>query len=182
MSLSLYDTSVGVFIRQLKNLSAVLQKAETWCDDNGKPHAELLEARLSPDMYPLTSQIRLAARWARNGALLNEGYAFKATDGKPELRHTFAELQQLVHDAMEFLQAVRPEDIAGAENRPVSVWSSGEEGQGHNVKLDAGHKLLSQVIFPNFWFHDSMAYAICRMKGVPVGKLDFLMGGAGPVG
>ncbi|KKY27191.1 putative protein of unknown function DUF1993 [Diplodia seriata] len=179
MSLSLYDTTVAVFIRQLKNLSAVLKKAEKWCDDNQKPHSELLEARLAPDMYPLTSQIRLAVRWARNGALLNKDYHFMATDGKPELKHTFAELQGLIQDALGFLQSVKAEDIEGAEKKPVSVWSSGEEGKGHNVKLNSGHTLLTQAIFPNFWFHDAAAYNICRMKGVPLGKMDFLMG-AGP--
>lgn len=55
----------------------------------------------------------------------------------------------------------------------------GEEGKGHNVKLNSGHTLLTQAIFPNFWFHDAAAYNICRMKGVPLGKMDFLMG-AGP--
>ncbi|KAL1633436.1 hypothetical protein SLS58_011067 [Diplodia intermedia] len=173
MSLSLYDTTVVVFVRQLKNLSAVLKKAEKWCDDNQKPHSELLEARLAPDMYPLTSQIRLAVRWARNGALLNKDYYFLATDGKPELKHTFAELQGLIQDALDFLQSVKPEDIEGAEKKPVS------EGKGHNVKLNSGHTLLTQAIFPNFWFHDAAAYNICRMKGVPLGKMDFLMG-AGP--
>jgi hypothetical protein len=27
---------------------------------------------------------------------------------------------------------------------------------------------------PNFYFHASMAYAILRAKGVPVGKIDYL--------
>ncbi|EOD45299.1 hypothetical protein BKCO1_500057 [Neofusicoccum parvum] len=125
MSLPLYDTTVGVFIRRLKTISALLKKAEKWCDDNGKPHSELLEARLAPDMYPLTSQIRLSARWARNGALLNKNYAFLATDGKPELNHTFAELQGIIHETLEFLQSVKAEDLEGSANAPVSVWSSG---------------------------------------------------------
>lgn len=76
-------------------------------------------------MYPLTSQIRLSARWARNGALLNKNYAFLATDGKPELNHTFAELQGIIHETLEFLQSVKAEDLEGSANAPVSVWSSG---------------------------------------------------------
>lgn len=61
----------------------------------------------------------------------------------------------------------------------IFVVDSGEEGKGYNAKFDAGYKLINQVVFPNFWFHDSTAYDICRMKGVPLGKADFLMG-AGP--
>ncbi|KAF4541945.1 hypothetical protein BFW01_g3761 [Lasiodiplodia theobromae] len=180
MPLPFYDTTVAVFIRQLKNLSAILQKAEKWCDDNGKPHSEVLEARLAPDMYSLPSQIRLSVRWARNGVLLNKNYHFKSSQTKPDVEHVFAELQAIIQEELDFLQAVKPEDIEGAENRPLSVWTSGEEGKGIGMKFDAGHKLLTQIVFPNFWFHISTAYAICRMAGVPLGKQDFVMA-AGPI-
>lgn len=43
-------------------------------------------------------------------------------------------------------------------------------------KFDSGHKMLMQIVFPQFWFHETTAYAICRMKGVPLGKADFLLG------
>lgn len=47
------------------------------------------------------------------------------------------------------------------------------------MEFDAGYKLVNQVVFPSFWFHVTAAYAIGRMKGVPLGKADFLMS-AGP--
>lgn len=52
----------------------------------------------------------------------------------------------------------------------------GEPGKGPVSKFDTGHKMLMQVVFPQFWFHETTAYAICRMKGVPLGKRDFLLG------
>lgn len=36
---------------------------------------------------------------------------------------------------------------------------------------------LGQFVIPNFWFHASMVYAICRMQGVELGKMDWLTGG-----
>ena len=32
---------------------------------------------------------------------------------------------------------------------------------------------------PNFHFHLTTAYAICRQKGAPLGKADFFAGGLG---
>jgi hypothetical protein len=37
-----------------------------------------------------------------------------------------------------------------------------------------GNTYVHGFAIPNFFFHLSMAYALLRMKGVPVGKLDFL--------
>lgn len=35
-------------------------------------------------------------------------------------------------------------------------------------------KMLVEVLVPNTLFHVTTAYGILRMKGVPLGKLDFL--------
>ena len=41
--------------------------------------------------------------------------------------------------------------------------------------------LFSQQAYglPNFFFHYTAAYCLLRMKGVPVGKLDYLVGKEG---
>lgn len=85
----------------------------------------MLEARLAPDMYSLPSQIRLSVRWARNGVLLNKNYHFKSSQTKPDVEQVFAELQAIIQEELDFLQSIKPEDIEGAENRPLSVWTSG---------------------------------------------------------
>ena len=61
MSLSLHDISVPVFIRAFRNLSEILEKGRAFADQNKIPHSELLEARLYPDMAPLTGQIQRAS-------------------------------------------------------------------------------------------------------------------------
>lgn len=176
MSLSLYDSSVKVYIRQLNNLSAILKKAEQWCDENNKPHSEIIEARLTPDMYALPFQIRACTKAARNGTLLTKGWAFTSHPAEPA-DETFAGLQARIEKTVGWLKCVKPEDIEGGEERPLSMYASGEEGKGPLFKYDNGQVFLTQVIFPEFWFHVAMAYAICRMKGVPVGKKDWILGG-----
>lgn len=49
---------------------------------------------------------------------------------------------------------------------------------GFEFKYTDGVKYVQQIGIPNFYFHNSMAYGLCRMKGVPLGKFDFLAGGA----
>lgn len=53
----------------------------------------------------------------------------------------------------------------------------GEQGVGYEFGFENGIKFLNQFAFPNFWFHTTTAYAILRMKGVQLGKADFLAGG-----
>jgi hypothetical protein len=54
---------------------------------------------------------------------------------------------------------------------------SGKEGVGPNFKFADGSTFLRQFVMPNFYFHSTTAYSICRMQGVPLGKLDFMASG-----
>lgn len=41
-----------------------------------------------------------------------------------------------------------------------------------------GLSYVTDFALPNFYFDITMAYALLRIKGVPLGKMDFLAGGA----
>ncbi|GME65594.1 hypothetical protein GTA08_BOTSDO09014 [Neofusicoccum parvum] len=176
MSTSLYDVTVPQFIRGLKNLSGVLTKVESWCDENSKPHSEIIEGRLAPDMNPLSFQVRVAVMMATNGVLSS---SWKWTPSTKELEDetSFAGLRAAIQKAVDELEAVKREDLEGRESLPVRWWTGGEEGVGFKFSFDSGTKYLNQFVIPNFWFHPTTAYAICRMKGVELGKKDFLCAG-----
>ena len=64
IKISMQAMSVDVFISMLTSLSEIL--------DKGAEHAQaadldLINARLAPDMYPLSQQVRIACDQARNG-------------------------------------------------------------------------------------------------------------------
>src|SRR5256885_6104905 len=65
MSVSVYDASVGVYSRLLANLESILDKASTWAVERKIDPAALLNARLAPDMYPLTKQVQVATDMAK---------------------------------------------------------------------------------------------------------------------
>nr|WP_305906728.1 DUF1993 family protein [Methylomarinum sp. Ch1-1]MDP4519431.1 DUF1993 family protein [Methylomarinum sp. Ch1-1] len=68
MSISMYQASIPHFIRMLGNLSSIIDKASSYAEAEGIDEAVLLDARLAPDMYPLSQQIQIAADMAKTCA------------------------------------------------------------------------------------------------------------------
>ena len=73
MAISLYDVTIPVFQRGLGSLGAVLNKGRAFAATEGMDQAELLDARLAPDMLSLTGQVQRASDTAK-GALV-QAYA-----------------------------------------------------------------------------------------------------------
>lgn len=165
MPLSMYQASVPVFLRGLNVLAALLEKAAAHAQAAGIDPAQLVNARLAPDMYPLSGQIQRASDAAKFAAQrLSQGEAPKFPDNET----TLPQLQQRIADTVAYLQSVTPEQIEGAEGRRITL-SFGEfkpEFQGDDYLLT--------FALPNFYFHVTTAYGILRQAGVPIGKLDFL--------
>ena len=61
MSFSLYDAVVPSNLQILGALDRVIEKAEAFCDEQGLAQAELIDARLAPDMFPLGYQVKSCA-------------------------------------------------------------------------------------------------------------------------
>lgn len=58
--------------------------------------------------------------------------------------------------------------IDGSEDREVVVKTRNSEMRF------TGQSYLLTFALPNFFFHVTIAYAILREQGVPIGKMDFL--------
>jgi hypothetical protein len=57
----MYAASVPTFLHMLKNLTAILEKAEAFAKDRDIEPEVLVNWRLAPDMLPLSNQIQIAA-------------------------------------------------------------------------------------------------------------------------
>jgi hypothetical protein len=68
MSVSMYTVSIPVFIQHLNGLNTVLDKAATWVAARKVNEGDLLNMRLSPDMFNLARQVRAATDHAANAA------------------------------------------------------------------------------------------------------------------
>ena len=164
---SLYAITVPVMVRAFKNLDHLLAKAA----DSGVDEAELTGARLIEDMLPLTKQVQIASDTARSTAVrIGQIEAVPMADDET----TIAELRERIAKTIAYLEAAAP---AGFENRetaevilklPSAEWKF------------TGLSYVTDFALPNFFFHISIAYALLRMKGVKIGKFDYLAGAAAP--
>lgn len=166
MALSMYQASIPVFVRALSNLKHVLQKGEAHATEHGYSPDVLLQARLFPDMLPLVRQVQIATDMCKNGAARLAGVDPVPF---PDEEKTFPELIARIDRALGVLQGFDAAKLEGSESRPVSFMTrtNGE------MKFDGQGYLLTFVL-PNLYFHSSIAYALLREAGVPLGKTDFL--------
>ena len=166
MPISMYTVSIPVFIQHLGGLGAVLDKAAAWAGARKVNEADLLNMRVSPDMFNLTRQVRAATDHAANaaGRLAGKELLKFAND-----ETTIAQLKDRIAKTIDYLKAFKPGDIDGTEGKDISItFPSGQTRQFTGQSLLLGNSL------PNFWFHTTTAYDIVRLCGVEVGKRDFM--------
>lgn len=165
MPLSMYQATIPVFISKLNNLSAILKKAEAHAQAKKIEPEVFINARLAPDMFPLSRQIQIASDGVKGCAARLAGVEVPSF---PDTEKTFPELQARIAKTIEFLKTFNAKQIDGSEERKVTLKLRGQETSF------LGQPYLLNFVLPNFYFHISMAYAILRHNGVDIGKMDFL--------
>ncbi len=167
MAYSIYDASIAPMTRALTNLGKILDKAVAQAKAEDKPLADLLDARLAPDMKAFPFQIQSASDAAKGAAARLAGITAPAM---PDTETTFPELSARIAKTLDFLKTVTPEQLAGAEDREIVLkFPNGEMKFG-------GKDYVAGFALPNFFFHVTTAYALLRHKGIAIGKMDFLGG------
>jgi len=161
MTFSIYDASAPVFINALTSMKAWLDKAGA-----EKSEADLLEARLAPDMRPLPAQYQMASDSAKNAIARLCG---TTPPVMPDTEASFADLQARCDKTIAFIADADPAVLAGSGDREVVL--SFPNGMGYRF---TGAAYLTGFALPNFFFHVTTAYAILRAQGVSLGKPDFL--------
>lgn len=163
--LSLYDVTVPVFIRALRNLDGFLQKGADWFAEQGRPESELIGARLIEDMHPLTAQIQRASDTSKGVVSRLTG---AEVPSMPDEEQSIADLRARIAKTIAVLESARREDFDGKEDQPIEIWTP------NATLLFNGKSYVLEFAIPNFFFHVTTAYALLRKAGVPVGKVDYL--------
>ena len=161
MSLATDTLATSVFLRGLNVLSGLIDRAM----ESGLDEAAVMEARLAPDMRPFPDQIRMAAFAARSCVARLTDQPWPRTD---DAEASLADLKATVALSIAFIEGVEAAAFEGGETRRVELRFPG-------IELNfAGAGYLTSFALPNFYFHLSMAYAVLRHLGVPLGKRDYL--------
>ena len=161
MMLSMYAATVPSFTRMLNNLLHILDKAEANAAERKIAPEVLVNARLAPDMYPLSFQIQSATDRAKFTMARLSG---QTPPSWPDDEKTFDDLRARIRKALDYIAGFQPADIDGSEDKPLAL-----KARGQDVTVSGQEHLLHNVL-PQFYFHVTTAYAILRHNGVPVGK------------
>lgn len=163
--ITMYQSSIPVFIRQLNNLSAILKKAEDNAQDRKIDQSVFINSRLAPDMFPLSRQIQIASDTVKAGAARLAEVEIPSFEDNEK---TFEELQERIAKTIKFLNTIKEDQINGTEEKKISYH---QHGRDRNF---IGQPYLLDYVLPNLYFHITAAYAILRHNGVDIGKKDYL--------
>ena len=165
MTISMYQASAPRFANTLKNLSAILDKAQAHADAKKIDLRVLTAARLYPDMFPMSRQVQSACDTAKGAVARLAGVEVPVHE---DTEQTFEELKARIARTIAFINTITPAQVDGSEDREVVLkFRTGE------VKFKGMQYLLGQAL-PNFYFHVTTAYNILRHNGVEVGKKDYI--------
>jgi hypothetical protein len=165
MAISMYSTLMPLSKTLLGALSNVLGKGAEHAKAKGYDPSVLVNARLAPDMFPLSRQVQIATDLAKGGAARLAG---QEVPGWPDEEKTIEELQARIAKTIAFLDGFTPAQIDGSEERTIVLKMRAGD------MTFTGQRYLIGFVIPNLTFHCTTAYNILRHNGVEIGKRDFL--------
>ncbi len=165
MTLSMYQASVPLFRHGFAAFAPLLDKAAAHAAAKKIDEAVFVQARLAPDMLPLSRQIQIASDGVKGCVGRLAGIEVPKME---DTEATFEELKARMAKTDAFIAGVTPEQIDGTEAKAIEL------KLGPNTHSFTGQDYLLKFVIPNFYFHLTTAYAILRHNGVEIGKRDFL--------
>jgi len=165
-NLSMHSASVPVLKRQLGALLVWLDKAEAHAVARKFDPNNYLQLRLSPDMLPFVSQIRIASDAAKGCVARLAGQELPKFEDNEV---TLADLRERVLKTLAYVDSVPAAAVDGSEGREIVI-----PMRTRDPLEFTGEVFLKHWALPNFFFHITMAYALLRQAGVELGKSDFL--------
>lgn len=165
MTTSFYDLTVGSYLQIVGATAGFLQKGADHCKAEGIDPGEIVQAKLFPDMANFHFQVTSVTHHSL-GAIKG----IEAGELRPPKYDDcdYAALQALTAATLAELKALSQDEVNALAERKVVFKMDAIE-----IPFTAQNFALSFSL-PNFYFHATTAYDILRMKGVPLGKIDFL--------
>jgi hypothetical protein len=165
MTISMHQASAPRFANTLKNLSAILDKAQAHCDARKIDPLALTGARLYPDMFALARQVQVTCDTAKGAMARLAGVEIPKYE---DTEKTFEELKARIAKTVAFIESFKPAQIDGTDDKDLVIKLGAREMQWKGMQYLLGFAL------PNFYFHAATVYDILRHNGVELVKRDFI--------
>ena len=166
MATSLYDLSVGSYLQVAASTAGFLEKGAAHCAENDISLDEIVATSLYPDMLTFHFQIVSVVHHSIGAIKGLQAGEFAPPSGYDDT--DYAGLQGYLNDAITELQSLDAASINALEGGSMKFKI------GSNEIPFTNENFILSFSLPNFYFHATTAYDILRMKGVPLGKRDFL--------
>jgi hypothetical protein len=165
---SLYTLIFPSLLHSLKQSVIQLQKGLDHATASAVDPSTLLNARLHADMADLAHQIFWSTAVARMiPSSLNPSITPFDAPANDTFDTAYPDLITRVQKTVQYLEAIKPEDINGNEEREI----------GMRVPLTGpveykftGLTFFQHMAQPNIWFHLVTTYDILRKEGVVLGE------------
>lgn len=165
--LSLYDITVTNFLRTLEATIVVMKKGKEYFKANEINPDDIVTMRFAEDMLPFSAQVNIAAHNAA-GAIQA---LFKGEFRPPQVSldsFTYAELLEYFEKTVETLKAFDKDEVNALFGKTLRF-----KVGGNDLPFTTENFMMSFAL-PNVYFHTTTIYDMLRMKGVPLGKKDYL--------
>lgn len=160
----MFEMTIPQMIKMLKNLDAILDKANAYADTKKFDVNNLLTARLAPDQFAFLKQVQIVCDAAKFCAARLSG---QTPPKHEDNEKTLSELKARIQSVVSYLQGFKPSDFNGYEERKIlPPWANGKHLMGKEWVIENS--------IPNFYFHMVTAYAILRHNGLDIGKADYI--------
>jgi uncharacterized protein len=164
MTVSLHSF-VGMYRRDLTTLAHILAKGVAFAESRGETGSDMLGWRLADDMNPMAFQFAVAINFINGWTARMAGEPVPDAIVGADL--DVAGFESAIAQSSAFLDSITADQVAGRDDVAITF----KIGEIMEPTLPA-EQWITGFATTNIHFHLSMAYAILRMKGAPLGKID----------
>ena len=147
MKISMYQASAPRFANSLRNLSAILDKAQAHAEAKKLDPALPGSLRLIADMFPFSRQVQIACDTAKGAVARLAGAEIPKHE---DTEQTIPELKARIAKTLDFLGSVPAAKIEGSEEREVVLKMRGQDVKFSGLQYLLGHAWPNNN--PGFFF------------------------------
>lgn len=163
---NLYDLSFGNYKQTLGATIAVMEKGAQYFAEQNLDLDDLIKMQLAADMAPFPFQVQSVQHHSLGAA--RGLMAGQFAPPPPMAERNYQGYIDLLIEAAAELDTIKVEEIIATEGKAVRF----KLGK-HEIPFTAENFVLSFSL-PNLYFHATTIYNMLRIKGVPLGKVDFM--------
>ena len=160
MALSMYEISIPMFIHNFNILSQILLKAEKNAEKRKIDKSVFINARLAPDMMPLTKQIQIGTDMVRLG--IGRLAGVKAPSFKDN-EATFSDLQKRIQKTITFLEKIKSKQMDNSDLKKIELsikWNF--RNMDFFFKKNSKNGIFKIWIF-KIWIFQNLDFSKCEL-------------------